>query len=341
MRKIISLLVLSLLVLVMSGCVTPPVEEERTYMADGTYEVWAFNKTLTNLINPETGAGYVLPGTTAVKRVYTPVLSIVRVIIYNDEIVSYEIDELQSKAYIGRARTTNALQVDVDGNVTAVTWVFNDQSKRELEYGYGMEKSAHQGEWISQIIKLENNWLKNTPEVLASVSITHDNYVTMALQAIQNAKDGKVGAIVDKEHYTYDTAFVTADINAEGKLSNLKMDARLFGNANANTYDPTHADYLVFDWNEGTKYDTYPEMRDGKTWQAMIDLVVDYIEENGWDGSINAGTFTTVEEVTTWADKGLHINREPIEALSSVTIQLSRDVLALNKLFKYFPFGWE
>jgi hypothetical protein len=332
MRKIISVIMLALLLFVVTGC-----KGKQTYMADGTYMTWRLGTSETTLLKPD-GTNYLDPAGKTVK-VNTPALSTVEVTIHNDEVINYVIDELQSKAYIGVKRGTTDPQVDAAGYVTGVTWKFNDKTKRELEYGYGMEKNAKQGEWYIQIINLENNWLAKGPnnDPLASVTITYNNYTEMALEALQNAKEGKVGAITDTEHYTYDVTFVNANINKEGKISDVKLNAHLFGGTNENTYNHEHADYLKFGWNAKNKYDSYGDMSGGVKWQDQMDKVNAYINENGWNGSLLTGR---TEGEAYEVNNGLNIGGTPVEALASVTIQLNREVFVMNSLYKFFPKGW-
>lgn len=335
MKKIISVLVLVVLLVIVTGC----KQEERTYMADGTYMVWELGvqnnvslKDSTKLVDfkkvPED----------AVKKVNAPVLTTVAVTIANDKIVKWNIDERQSVAYV---KTLS----EQSGDIAAVSWEWK-YSKKELEYGYGMEKDVknNHGEWFLQVSQLERNWLETIPAELSTVSITHDNLVELAKKALQNAKDGKAAAIVHKEHYTYDVTFVTGDVNKEGKISNINIDAHLFGrldNKDVNTFDPTHADYLKFDWDPETKYASYGPMTHEEnattpSWQAQIDTLVDFINENGWKGTYTPGKFVEAE----WKDKTINDAGEPIEALSSVTIQLSREVMAMNMLYNFFPTAW-
>jgi hypothetical protein len=334
MKKILSVFMLALLLFVVSGC-TKEKEKERTYMADGVYMTWELSSTDATLLMPD-GTNYTDPeGKT--KSVKTPVLSTVKVYIYNDKVVKYEIDELQSKPYISTARGSSTPNIDENGYVTGVTWKWNEMTKRELEYGYNMENASPQGEWYIQAINLENYWLENgepvDDEALTSVTIHYDVYTKLAKQALENAKEGIIGAITDKEHYTYDVTYVTAKVDKNGKISNVAIDAHLFGNTNANTYNKDSNQYLVFGWNPQTKYESYGEMTGGKKWQDQIDTLVDYINENGWTGNIVSGNGTD-------ATKGLNIANKPVTALSTVTIQTYREVLVLNKLREFFPFGW-
>ena len=355
MRKIISVLLLVLSLFVVAGCSVDKKDDKndddkevvRTYKADGTYMVWKLSTTNATL--------YRADKVTPVKddagkdvKVASPVISTVKVTIVNDKVVKYEIDELQSKAYVSTARAGGE-NFDVENNaVKGVTWEFNAMTKRQLEYGYNMEPAAQtkQGEWYQQILKLENYWLEKGPVsddiIKTSVTITFDDknstdYVSMALEALENAKKGKIGAITDKEHYTYDVTFVNADVDANGKISNVKLNAWLFGNVKENTYVKGHADYLKFGWNEQDKYASYAAMSNSKKWQDQIDAVNAYINENGWDASVTAGVKTD----GTYKDKGLSTNGVAIEAMSSVTIQLSREVLVMNMLYEFFPRGWK
>lgn len=344
MRKILSVLMLAILLFVVSGC--EKEEVKRTYMADGTYMVWELGSTTSNLLNPD-GTNYVNPADGKAVKASTPVLSTLKVTIANDKVVKYEIDELQSKPYVAVKRGTTDPNVDENGYVKAVTWKWNDMTKRELEYGYGMETNAAFGEWYIQVLNLENYWLaKGEPvddEVAkTSVTITYANYTQMAKKALQNAKDGVVGAITDREHYTYDVTFVTAKVNKEGKISDVNLDAHLFGTARENTYTVGNTDYLKFDWNPKAKYESYGAMSNDKKWQDQIDVLEDFVNENGWDGSIMSGNGTDPYKGLNKV-KGLNAetNKYEIEVvMASVTIQTYREVLVLNMLREFFPTGW-
>jgi len=339
MKKFVTVLLMAVMLFVFSGCTVEEKETKRTYKADGTYMVWELGVYEEKLLMPDGSTYTDADGKTV--TVNTPVLSTVKVTIYNDKVVSYDIDELQSKPYVATSRTGEVQMDETTKVVKGVTWKFNDMTKKELEYGYNMEAYAAQGEWYIQILKLENYFLENGPKsddtIKTSVTISFDNYVTLAQEALQNAKDGKVGAIVDKEHYTYDVTFVTGNVNSKGKLSNLELNAWLFGNVGENTYNPESTDYLKFAWNEKSKYDSYGEMSNGAKWQDQMDKLNEYINENAWDASLVPGTVVDDE----FKDKGLNKGGEEVEALTSVTIQLSREVLVMNMLYKFFPEGWK
>lgn len=339
MKKFLSVLLLALVLVLVTGCTKPEVKEEpRTYMADGTYMAWKFTSSSSNLLLPD--GTVAKDANDANIKVNTPALVTVKVLIHNDEIVKYEIDELQSKPYVSVPRNSTIPNYNPEtGAVTGVTWKWNDMTKKELEYGYNMENQAPKGEWYIQALALENHWLTNgaitdesTP--LTSVTIHFNDYAEVARAAVKNAKDGKVAAITDKEHYTYDVTYVTGDINAEGKISNIKIDAHMFGGTNDNTYTVGHADYLKFSWNAETKYDSYGPMKDGKLWQDQIDALVTYINTNGWDGSLTSGNGTD-------ATKGITNFGQEVEALTTVTMQVYREVYVMNMLLKFFPRAWK
>ncbi len=330
MKKFLSVLMLALLLVVFTGC------SSRTFVADGTYAAWKLTSTSSNLLLADGTTAKDSAGT--VIKVNTPVIVTVEVLIQNDKIVSYNIDELQSKPYVAVDKTTKLPKYDAEtGVVSGVTWEWNAMTKKELEYGYGMETQAAQGEWFIQALAIENYWLENgivdetTP--ITGATIHYNDYAEVANKAVQNAKDGIVSAITDKEHYTYDVTYVTGKINKDGKISDIKLDAHLFGNTNANTYVVGHADYLKFDWNAESKYASYPEMN-GKKWQDQIDTLNAYINEYGWDGSLMSGNATN-------STKGINKRGEAVDALSTVTVQTYREVLVMNKLLKYFPQAWK
>lgn len=324
MKKFLSVLMLVLLAVVFTGC-----SGKRTFVADGTYVGWKLTQTSSDLLLAD--GSKALDEAGANIKVNTPVLVTVEVVIHNDQIVSFWIDELQSKPSI--KGTYNP----ADG-VKSVTWTWNEKTKKELEYDYNMEASAPLGEWFIQATKIENYWLENgvvgEDVEITGASIHYNDYAEAANIALDNAKKGIVSAITEKEHYTYDVTFVTGKIDAKGKITDIKLDAQLFGNTNDNTYVKGHADYLKFSWNPKTKYESYPEMRDGKKWQDQIDTLNAYINEYGWDGTLLSGNSSN-------ATKGINKNGQAVDALSTITVQTYREVLVMNKLLKYFPNAWK
>ena len=324
MKKVLSVVVLFLLFFGLVGC-----GKERTYVADGVYVAWQFGTNSGNVLN-EDGTPYKKGEGDAAEtfKSVQPVLSTVSVEIRNDEIVRYEIDERQAKSYVKT--------VAEDGTITAVTWKFNAQTKRELKYGYGMESRAAQGEWFQTIVVLENSWLKSEPKAVASVSISHDNYIELAKEAIQKAKNGDASAVYPGEHYTYDVVYAEADVDKDGKLTNVEFDAMVFGYGQtaADVYDSVSKTFN-YAWPEKTKYDGYGAMRDGAKWQDQIDTLQKYIKDNGFDGSLCSSV-----NADNGKHKGLNIANEVPSALTSVTIQANGEITVLVELLSNFPNAW-
>lgn len=316
MKKILSVFVLMLLLLVVAGC-----NSKRTYVADGTYMAW---KLTTHTIDLE------LDEETTVK-IATPAYVIVTVTIHKDEIVSFYIDERQATA---------TPVFNEDGSLKEVKFAFNDRTKKELRYDYNMEFLAPQGEWFLQASNLERAWLKGGEiEALSSVSIVVDDYIEVAKAAVDKAKNGKVGAFTIGEHYPDDVVWVEGEIDAKGKITNITFDAKRFAGESRKKegiYEPDHPNYLKFEWDSKTKYDSYPEMKDGKMWQDQIDTFTEYINENGWDGTI----FPNAQPGPTRM-KGVNKEGKEIEALSSVTIEVKGEIEVMNMLYNFFPYAWD
>lgn len=321
MKKILSVFMLALLLLVVAGCDNGNGKKERTYVADGTYMAWKFTTHSQKIT---------LANETEVE-INTPAYVTVSVTIHNDEVVKYYIDERQATA---------EPVFDEDGNLTNVNFTFNKETKKELGYDYNMEWLAAKGEWIFQAIQLENAWLlEDKIEAISSVTIVVEDYIEVAKAALQKAKDGKVGALYIGEHYNDDVVWVEGDIDENGKISNIVFDCLMFGHESKKKegiYDATHANYLKFDWDSETKYDSYGPMSQGKMWQDQLDTFTEYINENGWDGSL----FPNAQAGSTRM-KGVNKNGEEIEALSSVTMEVKGEIFVMNMLYSFFPKAWE
>lgn len=347
-RRLLSIVVLAFAAFALVGC--GEEEKEAVFKADGTYMAYSLGTQNTNLLDFE---GNPLKDSEDKNiKVNAPTITTVTVEIENDEVKSFYIDELQSKPYAkNRSGDTT---VDENGNVTGVVWEFNEKTKKELKEDYNMaDPEKGNKEWYQQAKELEDFWLTNSPEdytvktaddgvhakdeKVAGVTIQVKGYEKLAKEALQNAKDGKITAVVPYEHYTYDVTIVEASVNAEGKISDVALDAIMFGGfdaeglADAEVYNPESDKYLQFAWNTKTKYESYPEMDhddevEGPKWQDSIDALNEYIEENGWDGSIVAG------------DNG---KIEGNEALASVSVQVHHEIELMNMLLEWFPKGWE
>ena len=211
MKKILSLFLVLVAVLSLVACKKDP--EPRTYMADGEYTAY--------VAHDNDGALQV---------------TWVTVKIENDEIKSFFIDQLQSK----------------EGQ-------WNAQTKKELGYKYGMHQytagiytplvGADEAtietykawlvendklEWFEQANLIETHFLTTldvttaedgTIQGISNVTIADNQYIALAKQAVENAKAGIVNVF---KANMYDGAMnlvsASAKINAEGKLSEVKID---------------------------------------------------------------------------------------------------------------------
>lgn len=336
MKKVLSVFVLVLLILGVVGC---DKKEERTYKADGVYMAYEVGTSTQDVLNAD-GTVFKLGEGDAEQsfKAVVPTITFVEVTIANDKIIEYNIDERQSKVYVG---STNE-----DGSIKGLNIKFNDKTKKQLGWEYNMNfASVTDGEWFLAATKLQDSWLElEEPAALASLTMNQDKYVKLAKDAIKNAKDGKAQAISRsfqnaREHYDYDFAFATADVDENGKLSNVRFDALSFG-YNRNTFGEklnTANNTYEFTWNEETKYENYGPMSGGKLWQDQIDALEEYIADNGWYYDLYS-TSTAAN-----AHKGVHVikdgEKEVPEALASVTIEARGEITLLNTLNTYFPFG--
>lgn len=337
MKKVLSVFVLVLLVIGVVGC---NGTKERTYKADGVYMAYQVGTTSKDVLNADGTKFAIGEGETATNyKAIVPTIAFVEVTIANDEVIEFNIDERQSKVYIGSTNT--------DGSIAGLNIKFDDKTKKQLGWEYNMNfASKTDGEWFLSASKLEDSWLEiDAPVALASITMNQDNYVKLAKDALKNAVDGKAVAISRslqnaREHYDYDFAFATADVDENGKLSNLTLDALQFGynkgtfgeklNTTNNTYE--------FVWNTKTKYENYGPMSGDKKWQDQIDALEAYIDANGWYYDLYS-TSTAANK-----HKGVHTvndngEKEVPTALASVTIEASGSIALLNTLNTYFPFG--
>ncbi|MFA7075556.1 MAG: hypothetical protein WC152_02685 [Candidatus Izemoplasmatales bacterium] len=259
-----------------------------------------------------------------------PMVTTVTVTIENDEITGYYIDARQGKA-------------TEEG--TTWTYTFNEKTKKELGDDYGMVEYGNAiAEWDDQAAAIEAYWLANGYD---SVTTNDDNYIdnvsgvtmkdggysTLAAEAVQLAKDGKMQAILCSADDLY---IATMTVDAEGNFSDLLLDV-LQGTPDGATFafrDKTKQElgdeygmkgsssYVFADgaWTEGTEASTLE-------WFEQANLITDYIEANGWN-----------ENLAAIAQRGGTIDGTTLlDDLSGVTVrsQTYYDVLAL--LFANLP----
>ena len=185
-------------------------EVQRTYVVDGQYTAYSINKEATK-----------------------PEVTLVTVTIKDDKISAVNIDTIQ-------------------GSVTADGAAFNAQSKKELGYGYHMhwysyqpaegEEKTEEGykawlkannklEWHEQMALVEAQIVANGVAGVtvadgkftnvAGVSVSAYDYLDLAAEAIQMAKDGKKQAVIARED---DLVVASANVDKDGKLSNVVLD---------------------------------------------------------------------------------------------------------------------
>ena len=241
---------------------------ERTYAHDGVYT--AFSYSLNH------GA---------------PQIVSVSVIIENDQIAGFFIDTLQS----------TAVQKDDDGNATK--FEFNAKTKKQLGYEYYMFPAsgakvdgvldveaykawlAENGkkEWFEQANVLEQYMLENGVEAVeldgekttnvTGVTVTVKDYVDLAKEAVQNAKDGKLVAVTG---HGSDIVWATAKVDRYGKVTDYVID-QLQGKVVDGNYE----------FNEKSKqelgYDYYMFPASGKKVDGVLDVegYKEWLAENG------------------------------------------------------------
>lgn len=211
MKKILSLFLALVAVLSLVSC---KKDEPRTYVVDGEFTAY--------VAHDNDGALQ---------------LTWVTVTIENDEIKSFYIDQLQSK----------------DGQ-------WNEKTKKELGYKYGMHqytaqifadlkddanaavleeykawlKANEKLEWHEQATLIEERFLTtldvNTNnegyiQGITNVTIKDNQYIALAKKAVENAKAGIVN-VFDANVYDgkLNLTSASAKVNAEGKLSEVKID---------------------------------------------------------------------------------------------------------------------
>ncbi|MDR4968516.1 MAG: hypothetical protein RG740_02725, partial [Acholeplasmataceae bacterium] len=175
-----------------------------------------------------------------------PQVTMVTVTIEDGKIVGYNIDTRQAR----RTATTTGEGEDA---VTTYSWAWNAMTKKELGDDYGMVTEPDQLEWYEQAALIEAHLLENgvdsitfdndgyTTDLGASVSITVDQYIKLAQEAVELAKLGKFQAV-----YTSGTDLYSAHmiVTPKGEIEELLLDVR------QSTRDASAGTFV---WNEKTK----------------------------------------------------------------------------------------
>ena len=263
-----------------------------------------------------------------------PQVTFVTVTIENGKIAGYNIDVRQG------TRTQNA-------DTLVYTWAWNAQTKKELGDAYGMAKVEGQLEWYEQAALIEAYLLENgvdsldtTPigeafavDGMAGVTIKNA-YTEVAKAAVANAKAGLFTSIYTSSTDFY---FATMKVDAKGKISDLLIDVRQSTRTQATG---------TFVWNAETKQEkgaayamkgvgakmifasgAWTASATEKTtleWNEQIQLVLDYVNANGWDGSVDP-----------IADRAGAKAGVMVDSLAGVTIRTAGYYNLLDKLFAY------
>ncbi|HOA79077.1 MAG TPA: hypothetical protein PKO39_06465 [Bacilli bacterium] len=243
-----------------------------------------------------------------------PQVTIVTVTVKDGKITDYDIDTIQSKADESQRSG----------------YSFNEESKKELGYLYGMHRfdaelpnlsdpanleaykewleENNKLEWFEQAELIEKYWLENGVKdpkeggdlsYISGVTITDNDYVAVAREAVKNAKAGKTQVVTTNGS---DLVWVTAKINKDGKLAELQIDTR----------QGVKGDDGKFVWKEKTKqeeqylygmhfrdsgiegdltdddvmaeYKEWLEENNKLEWFEQVDLLTEYVLKNGLTG---------------------------------------------------------
>jgi len=302
MKKFIVMLLAMVLSLTLAGCA------ESEYQVDGTFTAY------------EVSLHY--DG--------TPQVTYVSVTIEKGKIVSYDID----------VRQGSAEDSDTEGEYD---YAWNEETKKELGDEYGMEgvgqayelvdgawvavedgKSTY--EWYEQAEMVEAYWLENGVDAMETIDgrisnvsgvTVKDAYSALALEALENAKAGKVQAFLCEGGYNIDFVFASMTIDEDGNVANLVLDV-LQGNASGE----------AFAWDEETKQekgDEYGMVAVGAEyeWYEQANMLTDYIVVNGWNADLTSidGSGVSLDGTTV------------VEGLSGVTVTTDSYLEVLEDLF--------
>ncbi len=299
-----------------------------------------------------------------------PVVTMVSVTINKGEIASYNIDVRQGyrNAIINDQGTE-----DTSDDVTTYSFGWNDQTKKELGYNYKMHYSSYRAslynvddatiegyanwletnnmlDWFGQAALIETYWLENGVDAtevnedgdfinIASVSVSNDNYVQLAQDAILLAKEGKFQALLCEGTDLY---IATMNVSDKGVVSNLLLDVQ---QAQKSVTEGT------FVWKEHTKqqlrysykmhyssytssltdpslatvegYEAWIHETDYLEWFEQVGLICDYIMEHGFSKNLQSidGDGVSIDGMN------------PIDSVSSVSISTDDYFHVLDILF--------
>jgi len=263
-----------------------------------------------------------------------PVLTTVSVTIEKGKIAGYNIDVRQGYR---NATTNDQGTVETSDDTTTYAFGWNELTKKELGFNYKMFYYQYVGtledvstariegyqeyltannllEWHQQAALLEQYWLENGLDDtivdengdfvnVAGVSVSNENYLELAKQAVELARAGEFQAVVCSGTDLYIASMTVAN----GSVSNLVLDVQ------QSTKSTTLG---TFEWKEHTKqqyrfdykmhYNAYVATLDDVStasiegyegwltennrleWFEQADLITDYIMQHGWDGTLQS-----------------------------------------------------
>ncbi|MDA3932662.1 MAG: hypothetical protein PF513_08010 [Tenericutes bacterium] len=190
----------------------------------------------------------------------SPTLTSVTVTIENDEITGYYIDVLQSNRS---------------------TFAWNEETKKELGYGYRMHgqrdlseadyitwlEDNEKLEWFEQAELIEQYWMENgvdsvttdtegTIDNVAGVTVSDSSYTVLAAEAVQQAKDGVIKAYAVSSSGDPQVTWVEVDLDANGDVEDIFIDvlqSDVTQTAGEDTDEDASDDEFSFAWDEKTK----------------------------------------------------------------------------------------
>ncbi|MFP4178374.1 MAG: hypothetical protein ACLFTZ_06415 [Acholeplasmataceae bacterium] len=270
MKKALFLFVVLLATFTLFAC-GDDEEEDRTYAFDGEYLAYEVS----------------------VHR-DAPMVTWVTVTIEDDEIVDYFIDSRQGTR-------------EQDEETEEYSFAWNELTKKELGDDYGMvDRGGAIAEWDEQAELIEDYWLENgvgsvtvddenVIDNVSGVTIVDGGYRALAEEAVENAEEGKFQSILASGTSLY-SAHLT--LPESGELA----DADLVIDVLQSTTNETEG---TFEWKPSTKQelgDAYGmkgaggyEFVDGEwvsegdcelEWYEQVELITDYVKENGWDDDL-------------------------------------------------------
>ncbi|MGM0496141.1 MAG: hypothetical protein ACQERX_05715 [Bacillota bacterium] len=254
-----------------------------------------------------------------------PMITSVTVTVEDGEIVDYFIDALQSDGETLEWNENTKKELGYDYKMHYGTYSETDDTPTMAEYETWLDENDKL-EWFEQAELIEEYWLENgfdsvdvvdgEIDNVAGVTVSDGGYTTLAAEAVQQAKDGITKAYSVSVHYgAPQVVWATLDLDDNGDIEELVID----------TLQST-VDEGTFAWNDNTKqelgydykmhYGTYSETDDTPTmaeyetwledndkleWFEQVNMITDYIEENGWESSFSVEDSVADVSITTSA----------------------------------------